>query len=40
MMSAHLENGENVTDRPPVDTKTVPFLPADFETVDFENGRF
>ena len=35
MMQIHFENGENVTDRPPVHTKTAHFLPA-----DFENGRF
>ena len=30
-MPAHFENGENVTDRLPVHTKTAHFLPADFE---------
>ena len=30
-MPAHFENGENSTDRPPVDTKTAHFLPANFE---------
>ena len=35
MMPAHFENGENVTDRPPIHTKTPYFLLA-----DFENGRF
>ena len=34
-MPADFENGKNVTDRPPVHTKTAYFLPA-----DFENGRF
>ena len=37
-MPANFENGENVTDRPAVHTKTAYFLPANFETVDFENG--
>ena len=33
-----LKTVKNSTDRPPVHTKTAHFLPADFETVDFENG--
>ena len=32
---AHFENGENITDRSPVHTKTAHFLP-----LDFENSRF
>ena len=34
-MPTNFGNGENVVDRPPVQTKTAQFLPA-----DFENGRF
>ena len=32
-MPAHLENSENVTDRPPVHMTTALILMADFETV-------
>ena len=37
MSTAIFENAENATDRPPVHMKTVHFLPAEFEMVDFEN---
>ena len=33
-----LKTARNVTDRPPVHTKTAHFLPADFENGRFENG--
>ena len=38
MMLRYFENGENVTDRPPVHTKTAQFCQQRLKTVDFENG--
>ena len=36
-MPANLKTEKNVIDRPPVDTETARFLPADFENSRFEN---